>query len=239
MDDSLREIYERGKELFKKGELKNAEEFLRKFAQSNDRFADVFNMLGVIHQQKSEYQEAIVSFQKALQINPNYTEASLNLALAYNEIGEYKKGQEHLIRAQQTTTRETKTGLLDDVARAKLANMHAEIADVYRSLGEYAQAVDEYRRALDLKPNFPDIRTKLGIALREWGRLEEAVMEFERVKEIQPAYSPAGINLGIAYYSQGDLERARSEWLQVLKYNPDHQTAKFYLGLLEKKENIS
>jgi len=239
VDDALRELYERGKELFKKGDLKSAEEFLCRFAQANDRFADVFNMLGVINQQKNEYQEAIISFQKAIQINPNYTEASLNLALAYNEVGEYKKGQELLIRARQTSTRETKTGLLDDVARAKLANMHADIADVYRSLGEYSQAVDEYRKALDLKPNFPDIRTKLGISLREWGKLEEAIMEFERVKEIQPAYSPAGINLGIAYYSQGDLERARSEWLQVLKYNPEHQTAKFYLGLLEKKENIS
>jgi tetratricopeptide (TPR) repeat protein len=235
VEDAIRDLYELGKEEFRKGNYLVAEDYLKQFVQENDNFADVFNMLGVIHQQKGRFREAIASFQRALKINPNYTEASLNLALTYNEVGEYQKGQELLTQARQTTTRESTTGLLDDVARAKLANMHADIADVYRSLGEYSEGIDEYRKALGLKPNFPDIRTKLGISLREWGRLEEAIKEFEQVKSLHPAYSPAGINLGIAFYSLGDLERARAEWEEVLKYNPNHPAAKFYLGLLEKK----
>ena len=45
---------------------------------------------------KGELRKASAHFEKALEINPRYTEASLNLAITYNDLGEFKKAQEVL-----------------------------------------------------------------------------------------------------------------------------------------------
>ena len=45
--------------------------------------------------------KAAEHFEKALELNPRYTEVSLNLAVTYNDLGEFNKAQEVFSMAAQ------------------------------------------------------------------------------------------------------------------------------------------
>ena len=195
-------------------------------------FADVYNMLGVINHSSGQFSDAVVFFEKALKINPKYTEALLNLAVLYNDLGEYKKARK-LYAKVQSKSREHKGSKMDPFIRAKLANRHADVGDIYEGIGFYKEAIEEYNKALKLGPNFHDIRCKLATCLREQGKYADAVKEFRKVIKSNPKYHYAQIQLGVTQYAAGKTKEAVKQWNTVLKKVPGHEGAKMYLRLAE------
>ncbi|MBI5286152.1 MAG: tetratricopeptide repeat protein, partial [Deltaproteobacteria bacterium] len=183
------ELYELGKRAFEGRNYKEAQHYLEMLLQEKEGFADIYNMLGFIYHTNGRHEEAIRLFQKAIEINPNYTEASLNLVVAYNEAGEVEKGQELYSRAKKVG-KEGSTSYLDPYVKGKLANMHADIGAIYQDLGFYEEAIEEYKKALALRPNFVDIKTKLGVVYRDSGEYTMAIKELEEVKSVNPNYVP-------------------------------------------------
>ncbi|MEK7864892.1 MAG: tetratricopeptide repeat protein, partial [Nitrospirota bacterium] len=188
----------------------------------------------IINHLKGNTKEAAEYFERALEINPRYTQASLNLAIAYNDMGEFKQAQEVFSKAAQIA-HPTPTSI-DPFAAGKLANEHYKLGSLYFDLGLFDDAIEEYSKALKLHPRLADGHTKIGMALRSKGRHEEAITHFKTAKEINPAYGQAWVQLGLTYYTKGLTALAFEEWEAVLKQNPDLKEAKTYIQLLKKKE---
>ncbi|HTR44245.1 MAG TPA: tetratricopeptide repeat protein [Thermodesulfovibrionales bacterium] len=234
MKTTLDELYHMGKELFQAGKYSEAEPVLKDVVRMNERYADVWNMLGIVAHLDGRIREACESFERALHLNPLYTEVSLNLAIAYNDLGEFKKAQDVFSMAAQIA-RPTPTSL-DPFAAGKLANEHFKLGNMYLELNLHDDAVDEYAKALRLHPDAADIRTKLGIALRSKGDHEEAVVQFTKAKEINPSYGQAWVQLGLTYYMKGMIGLALQEWERALACNPNLKEAETYLKLFRKEE---
>jgi tetratricopeptide (TPR) repeat protein len=232
MDERARELLNRGREHYEAGDYERAEECLRQVAADQFEFADVYDMLGVICHQQGKLEDAAEMFQHALRINPSYTEAALNLAVTYNDLGKYREAQE--IYARAMTASRAAARQLDPFAKGKLANMHAEIGAAYHGLGLFAEAVREYEKAMALCPTFHDIRTRLGITLREMGNLEAAAREFERVRHDSPKYVLARLHLGLTYFALGRRVNALSEWQQILTIEPGHKSASSYIAMVSR-----
>lgn len=230
MDTGWQHNYEIGKKLFEEKQYEAALAYLEKVADEKRNFADVYNMLGLLYYYKGFLNRAVSSFKRALEINPNYTEASLNLSVAYNELGEFDKAREAYMMAREA--RKEENVYFDPYVKGKLSNMHAAIAAVYRGLGICAQAADEYRKALVLSPEFVDIKTNLGATYREMKDYPNAVRELTEAVRINEAYIPARIQLGLTFYAMGLLEKARAEWGRVLEKNPEDKLARMYMSLL-------
>lgn len=221
--------------LFAEGKYDEAEQiFLRLMSYRPQGFADVYNKLGFIYQWRGELQKAVDFYQKALELNPNYTEAALNLAVTYNDMGLYDRAIEAFTQAARVVKSQTKSP--DPYVRGRLANEHARLGDLYHALGMYEEALDEYRKALTLRPNLVDIMTKIGITLREQGALDEAIRIFMRSKEVHPRYSLAYIHLGITYYMKGFVDLARNEWETLKQIDPENHGVNLYLSLAKKEE---
>ena len=221
--------------LFQEGRYDEAERvFLQLLTHRPQGFADIYNKLGFIYQWRGELQKAADFFQKALNLNPKYTEAALNLAVTYNDMGLYDEAVETFNRAASVVKAQPRS--LDPYIRGRLANEHARLGDLYYALGLYEEALDEYRKALTLRPNLVDIMTKIGITLRDQGALDEAIRILMRVKEIHPRYSQAFIHLGITYYMKGFVDLARSEWEALKELDPNSHGANLYLALAKKEE---
>ena len=235
MKRSWYESYELGKKNFDEKNYKEAQLYLEEVLKEKDSFADVYDMLGFIYYTAGRRQDAIKYFQKALEINPNYTEVSLNLAVAYNEMGEFDKAREIYAKAKEVG-KGGATSYLDPYAKGKLANMHAEIGSIYQDLGIYKEAVDEYKKAIALRPTFVDIKDKLGVVYRDMRDYSKAVKELEEAITINPEYTPVRITLGITYYVMGQIEKAKAEWLKVLHKNPNDKKAQMYMNLVAEKK---
>ncbi len=229
MDERTKQLLVLGREHYAKREFDKAEPLLRDVLETEDRFADVHDMLGVIAHSRGNFIAAEKHFERALALNPSYTEAALNLAVTYNDRGKYEKAREVYARIQAQPT--GKSGL-DPFARGKIANMHADVGQAYADAGLAGEAIAEYEKAVELCPQFADLRTKLGSLFRELGDLERAREQYEAAIATRPTYVPARIQLGVTLLSQGNPEGAAEQWNKVIEIEPENSRTKMYLRML-------
>jgi Tfp pilus assembly protein PilF len=231
MDERTKQLLALGREHYEKREFDKALQYLKQVLERGEgRFADVLNMVGVIYHDRGRFEEARAAFEEALQINPNYTEAALNLAVTYNDLGRYDEAkrvyQAAIARGSESP------GQLDSFAKGKIANLHAEVAQAYTDAGMYADAMHELRKAVLLCPTFADLRVKLANLYRQTGDLEAARFELEEAIAARPRYVPAYIALGVTLLSMGHHERAIAAWKKALDVDPENKAAQMYLRMV-------
>ena len=235
MNERVKQLLVLGREHYGKREFEKAEQMLRMVLEEEDRYADVHDMLGVIAHSRGNFLVAERHFERALEINPAYTEAALNLAVTYNDRGKYEKAREVYSRIKVGPSG-TAAGL-DPFARGKLANMHAEIAQAYHDAGLIREAVREYEKGVSLCPHFADLQTKLGTLLREIHDLAGARAHYEAALQSKPSYVPARLQLGVILLALGEPAAAEEHWKHVITLEPENSQAKMYLRMLERTRN--
>jgi tetratricopeptide (TPR) repeat protein len=196
--------------------------------------------MGIIYNQTDRLRLAVQAFEKALHINPAYTEASLNLAITLSDLGMYDEARKVFERASHfaeaaANANASPVAVIDPFVKGKLSDEHFRLGNMYYQLTLLDEAIEEYNKALRLSPNFADIITQLGIALRDKGHYDDAIKEFNRAKECNPKYIPARLHLGIAYYSQGFTGLAEEEWREALVFDPDNSAVRTYLNFVKPK----
>jgi tetratricopeptide (TPR) repeat protein len=230
MDEHTKQLLLLGREHYGKREYDKAEQLLRQVLEHEDRLADVHDMLGVICHSRGNFAQAEHHFERAIGINPSYTEAALNLAVTYNDRGKYEAARQIYARIRGGPGGNAKT--LDPFARGKLANMHAEVGLAYADAGLPNDAILEYEKAVHLCPSFADLRTKLGTLYREVNDLHRAREHYEAAVAARPTYVPARIQLGVTLLALGELDLAEKQWNSVLEIEPENGRAKMYLRVL-------
>ncbi len=235
MPPKLDELYKNGTEAFDKGDYSAAEGYFDQILSMNPTFADILNKIGIIYNQTNRLGMAVKAFEKALETNPGYTEASLNLAITYSDLGVYEKARAVFENAARFTGHDNRASKasIDPFVKGKLSDEHLRIGKIYYELGLLDEAIDEYNKALRLSPNFADIITHLGIALRDKGQFDDAIAQFNRAKQSNPRYVPARLHLGITYYSQGFYGLAEEEWREALVFDPNNPAVRTYLNFVK------
>lgn len=229
MTSSERRSYALGRENFERGHVDTAIHHFNALLETRRDFADVYYMLGMLLERKSDTAAAARNLREALRINPTYTEAALALAGVYEQQGDFDRSREITERARSLAA--TTDGTLDATTRGKLANLQAAMGDAYAEAGDLREAVDAYRKALDRCPSFHDIRFRLGVALRDAGLPDRALAEFSRVLRANPDYADAAVQRGLTLFSLGRTESAVTEWKAVLARHPGRKDAEMYLRL--------
>lgn len=227
MDDHLKQLLLLGREHYQNREFDKAEYLLKQVVAETDRFADVFDMLGVVAHSRGDFAQAERHFLKAVELNPNYTEAQLNLMVTYNDLGKYEAAREIYGRIRKRGN----SGGGDPFAKGKIANMHADVSRAYRDAGMVPEAIGELERAVALCPHFVDLRTDLALLYRDAGRTERAREQLELAKAGNPAYSQARVLLGVMMLTGGELEPAAREFEAVLSQDADNKSAQMYLKI--------
>lgn len=235
MAEDFNILLEEAKDMFDSGDYEKCEQvLLTLLTDESKKYADIYNTLGFIANQKRQLDTAVEYFEKAIKINPHYTEAALNLAITYNDLGEYAKAEKIFENAVHPAQIEDK--VVDPFVLGKLANEHLVMGNKYCTLGMFDNALQEYRKALRLRPHFVDIISKLGVTLREKGEVDEAIRMFQKAISIHKTYIPAYIQLGIGYYAKGFLDMAIETWEYATQIDPTNKAAKVYLSIAIKKE---
>jgi tetratricopeptide (TPR) repeat protein len=225
-----------GRDAFERGRYEEAVRELEEAVALAPDFADLHHLLGLALGMTGARERAVASFQRALQLNPHYVEARMNLAIVYNDLGRYDEAL-HEFRAEQP--RDPDHGNLSPDVRAYLAESHVLLGDAYRNLGLHVDAAQEYRKALKVAPQFLDIKNRLGAVYVEMGLADDAEAELAAALAQNPRYVDARVTLGVVYYRSGRKHRAREEWERCLREQPDHVRARAYVELLDREEHAA
>jgi tetratricopeptide (TPR) repeat protein len=142
---------------------------------------------------------------------------------------------------QNDTYRDYETLFRATLARnPNSALVHNNLGVMLMSSGRESEAVTAFDAAVRLKPNDPDYRVNLGLALAQVpGRLPDAIVQYQVALRASPNLAAAHLNLGLAYTSiPGRLQDAIAEYQQAIAtYQPAARSntggweAHFNLGL--------
>jgi tetratricopeptide (TPR) repeat protein len=199
-------------------------------------FADAHHLLGVSYGLIGQPERALSQIDQALELNPNYVEALIHRALVLNQLGREIEADAALRRASQISAQGTHG--FPSYVSAKLANLHAALADAYVEAGGVSEAIAQYQQALALGPGFHDLRYKLGRVLLEAGRALDAREQFETIVRARPNYLDAAAMLGLACYLAGDGLAARDVWLACRERRPEDPRVEAYLAMLERGDVV-
>lgn len=237
MDDHLKQLLLLGREHYQKREFDKAEYVLRQVVAETDRFPDVFDMLGVVAHARGDFALAERNFEKAVTLNPNYTEAQLNLMVTYNDLGKYDKARE--VYSQIRHRGQGGSVQADPFAKGKIANMHAEVSQAYCDAGMLSEAIVELERAVSLCPQFVDLRTRLATLYRDSGTPERAKEQLHAALSTNGGYAPARVMLGVLLLSAGEYESAIGEFDRALASDAENRSAQMYLRLARAQRERS
>ncbi len=222
--------------------LKDMNAAIRDFEQAvqygDARQADVFFQLGRAQLSVGQNQAAIASYQKALEIEPEFKVVLENLALLYHN---------------QKDDKNTIT-VLNRLVKLEPMNFNANylLGLHYYRKKDYSQMVKAFNRAVAVKPDQADAHYNLGMAYYYQTRYDMAVKALKKAVALNSqdseAYNLLGqaqteavethIHQGSTYLAQEKYTEAVTEFKTVLAMDPNNQRAGNLLKDTERRVQL-
>jgi Tfp pilus assembly protein PilF/peroxiredoxin len=177
-----------------------------------------WNNLGLLAGREGRTSEAIEYFERALQADPDYEVALVNLGNAYRQGKQPQQAQEAFERALALNPD-------DPEANYGLGMISAQRNDS-------ARAEEFLTKALAARPVYPEALNNLGILYLLTNRKDQAEKSFEESIRVAPAFDQSYLNLARLYAIDGQPQKARTVLQDLLKQHPGHPQAQELLSHL-------
>src|ERR1700730_11610332 len=179
-------------------------------APSSAQTAQSYRQQAVELSRNKSWDQAIASYRKALDLEPNDPDTHYNLALTLKYKGDAKQAVEEFeatlrlkpkwadahyglgatwydLNDQAAALKELHTAIDLDQANA---GAHRLLARIYLQQNDPSAAERELRRALQSKPS-AEMHLELGLTEGQLGNLAAAAAEFHRALRLNPRFAPA------------------------------------------------
>ena len=142
---------------------------------------------------KEEFDEAIVRYREAIEIDPTYSWPYVGLSLSYRFTDNDAKALELLT---------------ESVKVCADLNVIRQLGITYIALDRWNEGVQTFLKALESHPNDAYTLHELGDAYQKMGDLIQAISCFKKAVECDPSYSYAFGELGRIALRQGNVDEA-------------------------------
>lgn len=209
------------------GDSAKALEIYRSLVQVEPRNATIHYNIGVLRMKEQQYEQAVPSFAKAVELAPGAESrfAWNNLGFCLDRLNRHKEAAAAYARASDFDTTSATFARNAGLAFAK-ANMPAES-----------------RKYLDrAKANGAEdvgVSTNLVESQVREGRLAEALATLKQQAAASPDSADIWFNIGVLSYRTGDLDGSEQAYRKSLELRPDDGDALKNLGLLLVERNKS
>jgi serine/threonine-protein kinase len=164
------------------------------------------------------WRRAIVAFERAVGLDPDYAAAWAELANAqYWRANELTRGAE-VDDGKRRAAEAAERGVALDPG---LAEAYAVRGMVRAFARRWSAAKEDLDRALALNPGSADVRwNRASAVLLPLGKVDEAIADFRRAAELDPLWPQAWGGLGEALVARGDTEEARAMYRRAAELAP-------------------
>lgn len=206
----------------------------------------IYSLLGVAQNRLGMTAAARESYEKALNLDPNYEEACYNLgitfqeeqpdkaialfqraieldpefACAYRELGWIQRKQEQAEKSEYHLRKAIELDDQDGWAYIYLGNLMMDVQE------DFASAEEAFKLALKVWPDESISHWTLGDLYWNQRRTQEAKSLYERAVELETDNSEANFRLGLLLKELGEFTKAKFYLEQTLVFRPEHKKAK-------------
>jgi len=181
----------------KMGKPEKAEQLFEKIIKDNPKDPTSYDLYASYLESQGRYDEALESYKKAYQLNPDNGGVAFRLGNAYFERKRYGEAVNYLKKAKETFG--------NDIETIK------KLGEAYLELKEYEKAIEEYKSIIKIVPKHVSSRIQIGNAYLKLRQYKTAEKYYNEALKIEPN------NLSV-YYQLINLELTRKNLPGVKRY---------------------
>ena len=159
--------------------------------------------------------KALEYLNKAISLDPNYTDAYGNRGNAWADKGNYDRAISDYNKVIELNPGDA------------LSYYNRGIA--LRKKGNHDQAISDYNKAIELNPGDADAYNNRGNTWNVKGNYKRAISDFNKAIELNPGDATAYNNRGIAWANKGNYDRAISDFNKAIELNPGVKWGQVYV----------
>ncbi|MFZ4544637.1 MAG: tetratricopeptide repeat protein [Saprospiraceae bacterium] len=167
--------------------------------------------LGGIYSNKNQWDKAIAHFSKAIEINPNFTEA-------YNNRGAVYWSQEKWDKAVGDYTKAIELN-------PKFSPAYFNRGISYTRLGLNDKALADLSSAVEINPQYAEAYYNRGLIKDRPGNWSEAAADYSLAISVDSNYSKAYYNRGICNGNLGNLDQSIADFTKTMELDPKNRNA--------------
>lgn len=219
------------------GQPDRAEPLFQKALSLQPRSAAALFRLGNAALARKDYATAVRYLEDTLKEDPRASIAHYPLAMAYRGLGDTARADAHLRQRGNL-----EAALPDPLMRRVSGSLQSALSyetEGVKALdkGEWLTAADYFRKGVQLAPDNPSVRHRLGTALFMLGDARGALDQFEETVRRSPDFAKAHYSLGVLMATSNRPQRAIEEFSAAVRYDPNYMEARLRLEEMLRRSN--
>ncbi|XP_049825816.1 protein O-mannosyl-transferase Tmtc3-like [Aethina tumida] len=192
----------------------------------NQRNAKLFNNVGHALESQNRYQEALLFFKTAVDVQEDDIGAHINVGRTYNHLKMFKEAEEAYLKAKSLLPK-AKPG---ESYQARIAPNHLNVfLNLANLISKNSTRLEEadmlYRQAISMRADYTQAYINRGDILIKLNRTKEAQEVYERALLYDSNNPDIYYNLGVVFLEQGKASQALAYLDKALEFDPDHEAA--------------
>ncbi|MBX2916411.1 MAG: tetratricopeptide repeat protein [Cyclobacteriaceae bacterium] len=216
----------------------------RIFSASNNLRPTFFDYLGQIELKLKNYRQAILYFDSAINLTPDYHNFYLGRGLAYQQAGDTTKARADfekvlyldsdnslarhnlaLLRSDRFSTRTEQLLTEAIAANPQLPYSYAERGLLRLNAGNLTGALSDYNEAINLEPDNFDYYLNRGLIKERAKDFTGALADYKQVITIKPEYEKGWLSHGNVMVKLNRFAEAIEDYTTALIYYPNYGLA--------------
>lgn len=192
----------RGIKSWRKGDIVKAGQWALKATEADEENSKAFHVLAMALERMGHVHKALVTYERAFQLDPEDPELLINLGLTAWNL-KLTEGAAKMFQLYIAACPDSPLG-------------YNNLGSVQCDLGNPGLAIDTLKAALFRMPHEAILWNSLATVLAEEGRADESLVFYNEAARLEPDFARAYHNLGYAYQHLGQLEQALDSYDKAL-----------------------
>ena len=206
--------------LYNQGQLEQTASLAESLAGQYPNALILYDILGAAYMGLQNADKTIESYQKALQLNPNHTDAYNNMGTALYDQGRFDEAVESYQKAV--------------AVEPDFADAHHNLGNALKQTGELTKAIGSYKACLVINPDDAEVLLSYGNALESYGDFHAAIEVYGQVIKISPTSKTVKTNMDNAVEVKAEIDKDIADYARIAKLEIGSAEIASFTGTLLK-----